>query len=488
LHNIVSSKTKQRINTCIEEWKDKGLLTGYFEMLAKNIYSRTRVNNSEILELLIYSAYIEEQCKVEESELNIFKNVANFYYKEGQEEVNKTLSKKKKVSVIPDTIFFALLDMPNSKGYIWKQYIEAIVKYNADQIYRQCIINIQQNKENDIGEDIFQNIIKKQQNAKLCINGDKISGAVDNQLIGMNNLAKIEGIAKFDDMAKVKFVSIPDEKRTKMCASLEGQEFFVHDWNEFFRYSKTNDSIVKYRCYGLIIGLNCPPIIDGFHFCRSSIIYLPPIEKVDKIEYNKLEIPKLNKDIQPLLKDYKFNNKIKRLFYKYLTNENVIIDNNNNKPMYYSIDKDKIIINPKHKDFSKYDLSESLTHEIIHLIDIRNNISKNLNIDNELRRTRLSIDIEEDKYVDMLKSSKYEDNMTLGDIFSAITNGKITGNYGHESKYWLDDITRVDKEISANIMSAYLTNNENTLDIIDSIDGLRKIKEKVVNKYNDYTR
>lgn len=93
------------------------MLTGYFGMLAKSIYSRTKVKNSEILELLIYSAYVEEQKKLEEQELNTFKDVANYYYQQGQEEVNNVLikDKKKQVSVIPDAIFLSLLNMPNSK-------------------------------------------------------------------------------------------------------------------------------------------------------------------------------------------------------------------------------------------------------------------------------------------------------------------------------------------------------------------------------------
>ena len=59
LYNIADIKTKNIVNTYIEEWKDKGLLTGYFGMLANNIYKKNRVKNSEILELLIYGAYIE---------------------------------------------------------------------------------------------------------------------------------------------------------------------------------------------------------------------------------------------------------------------------------------------------------------------------------------------------------------------------------------------------------------------------------------------
>ena len=84
----------------------------------------------------------------------------------------------------------------------------------------------------------------------------------------------MEGIYSFDETAEVEFVAVEDKVTTKMCYSLNGQRFKVHDWNEFKRYSKANDSIVKYRCYGLVTGLNLPPIDDGFHWCRSSIKYV----------------------------------------------------------------------------------------------------------------------------------------------------------------------------------------------------------------------
>lgn len=137
------------------------------------------------------------------------------------------------------------------------------MQYNAQQIYKQVILNIQQQKELEIASSEFQNIIKRQNNQRLNINGNKISGAMDLQMIGLNNLAKVEGIKSVaKDNAKVRFIGISDERQTKMCQSLDNQEFYIHDWNEFKRYSKTNDSIVKRRCFGLVIGLNCPPIDD----------------------------------------------------------------------------------------------------------------------------------------------------------------------------------------------------------------------------------
>lgn len=82
IYDIADNKTKKRINTYIEQWKEQKLLIGYFGVLANNIYKRTRVKNSEILELLIYSAYIEEQSKLEEQEKQIMYEDANYYYEE----------------------------------------------------------------------------------------------------------------------------------------------------------------------------------------------------------------------------------------------------------------------------------------------------------------------------------------------------------------------------------------------------------------------
>lgn len=307
LYNIANTKTKQRINSKIEEWKDKELLTGDFGTLANNIYRRTRVKNSEILELLIYGAYIEEQAKLKEPELEIMKQDVDYYYRQGQEEVNKVIpsNKRKAVSFIPDTVFLMILGMMNAQGYIWDQYIDMMIKYNADQIYRQMAINMQQGKENNIYDDVFQNIIKKQQNTKLNINGDKISGSIDNQLIGMNNRAKVEGMLKIDSDAKVRFIAVEDKVTTPMCHSLDGQIFSVNNENVFNRYyGETNQElrIERITCKGLIIGLNLPPISHHYHYCRSSITYQVPVEKQDKKEYNTVRFER--KIFQKKYKEY----------------------------------------------------------------------------------------------------------------------------------------------------------------------------------------
>lgn len=178
---------------------------------------------------------------------------------------------------------------------------------------------------------------------------------------------------------------------------------------------------------------------------------------------------------------------MKKLFNKYLTKENVVIDKNNKKAMYYSVDKDKIIINPNHKDFNKYDLSEALSHEIIHLIEKRNNLTDKINIEDNIIKTQTEINLNSQKYIDMFKDNRYADNMSLSDIFSSLTFDNIAGNIGHDYDYWYD-INNIKSELSANIMSAYLNNNTDTLNIINSISALKNIKKEVVKKYDKYTR
>ena len=47
IYNIADNKTKKRINTYIEQWKEQGLLknNNYFTALANNIYNRSRITN-----------------------------------------------------------------------------------------------------------------------------------------------------------------------------------------------------------------------------------------------------------------------------------------------------------------------------------------------------------------------------------------------------------------------------------------------------------
>jgi hypothetical protein len=382
VYDIANNKTKKRINTYIEQWKEQGLLknNNYFTVLANNIYKRTRVKNSEILELLIYSAYIEEQSKLEEPEKQIMYKDTNYYYEEGQKEVNK----KKKPSIIPMALFLALLDQPNYSGFNWKQYIEATIQYNAQQIYKKAILNMQQQKGLEIDSNEFQTIINRQNNQKLNVNGNKISGAADLQMIGLNNLAKVEGIKEVaEDNSKVRFIAVEDDKTTLMCDSLNNQEFYINKENVFDRYygeTQKELTIQRIRCNGLVLGLNLPPIQHHFHYCRSTIMYLPPVEKQEKTRYNIAEYVRKNKITDSRTIDEKIK-RVKRKFPAYIQ------EYINNTPVEI-IGKGK---NNHYLDGKLYLLNDATEEEIIH--EIGHIIEEKLNIAND------------EKYQTILKSS-----------------------------------------------------------------------------------
>lgn len=309
-------------------------------------------------------------------------------------------------------------------------------------------------------------------------------------MIGLNNLAKVEGIKSNVDNAQVEFWAVTDENSTEMCQSMNGMRFYTNKENYFDRYwgeTKKELTLMRVRVQGLVLGVNLPPIAHHIHCCRSTIRYVKTLEKGIKKEYNELELPKIKKEVKSLFGDEKLNKDVKKLFNKYLTDENVVIDENNPKPMYYSVDKDKIVINPKHKDFDRYNKKEALSHEIIHLIEKRNKLTDRIDIEKNLSKAQNEISLESEKYTKMFEDNRYADNMTLSDIFSSLTYDNIAGNVGHDFDYWYD-IDNIKSELSANIMSAYLNNNTDTLNIIDSIKSLKNIKKEVIKKYDKYTR
>lgn len=375
LYNIADNKTKKKINTYIEEWKDKGLLIGYFGMLANSIYKRIRVKNSEILELLIYGAYIEEQNKLDEYENKVMYDDINYYYQEGQKEVNKTIRKKKPISIIDMALFLYLLEQANLQ-----QYIQMTIQYNAQQIYKQTIINVQQQKELEIENNEFQNILNRQQNTKLCINNNKISGFMDTQIIGLNNQAKLEGIKEVDNNvdAKVKFVSIIDGKETDMCNSLNGQEFYINKENIFYRYygeTQKELRMQKIKCKGLVLGLNLPPITHHFHYCRSYIIYLPNFKnndiKEDIQEFLREKIVKIyegiTEDLKNIMNDYTKipTNVLKRLF----EDEKIkVVLGDDTNVSYWDKDKKEIVLAP---NIEKGEFAHEIGHALFDTLNVK---------------------------------------------------------------------------------------------------------------------
>jgi len=292
------------------------------------------------------------------------------------------------------------------------------------------------------------------------------------------------------NVEKYEIVATLDSHTSDICRNLDGEVFDMKDYKEGVTappfHVRCRSTTAPYFDDEFEFGARAARNAGGkTYYVPSDMKYGEWYEKYvdysNKKEYNELDIPKISKDIEPLLENYKLNHKVKKLFNNYLTEENVIIDNENSKPMYYSMDKNKIVINPKHNEFQYYDLQKGLTHEIIHMIDIRDNI-KIKDIDGYIRRARLDILSNKDTYKTIFNNERYANNMELSDVFSAITENKIKGYYKHDNEYWLNSLN-IEREIKANILTAYLTNNKDFMNTIKDIKSLKNLKDEVIKEY-----
>jgi hypothetical protein len=288
LNKPISNNQRKKLSRVVDEWKQLELLKGYFEYKVIEILNKRYITNQEMLSILLWGAFVKERSQLDEYEEVLFTEIGQDLYKQGIDEIKPT--KKKKWSLTWEYIW-SMLCLPNVKGSSWITYIEALALTNAQEIERQTIIQLQQNKKPNIEDDVFKNILKKQQNRYISINNDKISGALDSQVVEIANKSLLKaGEDVGQKKLRARFIAEIDDRTTKMCDGMNGMLFYVNDWNRFYRYSDDDKRDVLYTIKGLEIGANLPPINNHFHYCRSTITYLTEMKYNELIaEYNQLK-------------------------------------------------------------------------------------------------------------------------------------------------------------------------------------------------------
>ena len=412
-----------------------------------------------------YVMYQEEQQKVEEKELEIFKEDMSYYYTEGINEIRRMQGKKEHpplFCIIPDSIFLYLIERSNAIGYSWQQYIEATIRNNANQLYRQVNYTLGQQNDLKIDSDEFEEVFNQQLKQKVSINEDKISGSADMELVGLNNFAKVEGyknvLGKQDDF-QVMFLAVGDEKTTQMCQSLDKQIFNVYGENEFERYyGERNNELtkVKIRCRGLVAGLNLPPISHHFHWCRSTVMYVANDGNMNYNDINNPSYIRLNVDngykpesvIDKIVNAVvRMPEKIRELLektkFEIFSKGNITRNGKEIDSSFYDRNEDKVYIITG-KDLTE----EEVIHEIGHAIETKLKIyedSKYINIRNKGLSNYYERDLHE------LEGYKGTEGI-WNEKFISILQGKI---YAQDlnGKYHID----VSKKINMDCLGDYFS-------------------------------
>lgn len=282
INKPISKREKDRLDRLISEYKEKGLLTGYFGYKARSIYSKKKVTYLEMLEIMLMGCYIEENNTLDEYNNLLFYEVCKDSYEQGIKDIEKV--KKIKPISFKLPILYTILNIPIFNSTV-EDYLYLLELTNSDELLKEVLINIQLGKELNIDSKLYEELLKKQDKRLISINDDKLSGGIVNIVENITNEAYLQaGIDS--DIDKCRFVAEMDKRTTKMCESLNNQIFNVNGINKYQRYSEIDKKVVLYETKGLVLGENLPPINNHFHWCRSTITYQLDMNIANEVRNN----------------------------------------------------------------------------------------------------------------------------------------------------------------------------------------------------------
>lgn len=260
----INKTQKDKLIRIYEKAVNMSIMTSYVGYIARKTINKKNISNLDALSLLLQIAYLKQDKELDEMEL--LKNVSTIAYNEANEEVGG----KKKFNIL--LFLLPLLALPNKlTGNVWSEYKESNITYNAEQIKRQVLINLQQNKKLNINNVEFKNIINSQNNRYLYKKKDnevdKWRGSLDTQISYLVNNAVLNAYLN-NEIEKVRYIAILDDRTTLTCEGLAGQEFYLNQKNTFYKWSEYDNKDVRYVVDGMESGVNLPPL----HYnCRSTI-------------------------------------------------------------------------------------------------------------------------------------------------------------------------------------------------------------------------
>ncbi len=293
LNKSIKFSDKERLNRKIEEWKELGIYNGYFKYRTEEL-NKHNINYRDLIEILFYGAFIEENSILLDEINSLFQEIGQDCYNQGRND----LGKSEKVLSHPflDNFSLTLID-----GIILSDYLDALYLTNMQEIQKQHLIALQQNKKLDVYSDVMQRQFDKQRNRLICTNDDKYSGGLDKYVTALGNMAYLEASSGYN--TEVKFISDHCEHVTEMCSYMDGMVFNTEERNVFTRpYGDTAKDLAlqEMDIMGLVIGINMPPISKHFHYCHSIFTYL-----VDK-SANELREMIFEKDFEKIFKEEYF--------------------------------------------------------------------------------------------------------------------------------------------------------------------------------------
>lgn len=256
---VISTDTQNRLKRKYERYRGFDLFVSSF---IAYLVTKKRITLEEITETEILIA-VDKLYKQYD---DINKSVFPEYVKDGYENCLEDIKKKRVRTDIKKIINKQLKSTANGSTY--KSYMSGRIISDMQQIKKQAMVTMSQNKPLDIKD--FMKILERQNKQMLKTKDDKFSGFMEYQAEVMYNAGYKQACEDYD-VGEVMFIGISDNRQTEMCGSLDGQKFKVKGDNTFRRYFDSEGGVKEITVKGLEQGINLPPINDHFHYCRSYI-------------------------------------------------------------------------------------------------------------------------------------------------------------------------------------------------------------------------
>ena len=232
----------------------------YLKYKINQYLKRTKIKNYEALQLLIELAYFKTFNKTKKFEDELFSTTATITSEMYQKESYNIRPRLKKYHLIPlpNYLLPHLMSLPLYLGYDWLTYKENMIQYNANKMYRNIVVDIQQKR---LDLDRYDRTFNIERNRYLT--------ALDNEVASLNSYVALWCMEK-QGIKQVKFIAVMDDRTTHICKSMHEQIFKVNGLNIYYRYANNDDEkLTKYETQGLQIGENQPSL----HYnCRSILI------------------------------------------------------------------------------------------------------------------------------------------------------------------------------------------------------------------------
>lgn len=266
------SKFKRYLENNKENIKDNN----YIAYMINKYKNKVIVKYKDMLKLMLLVEYGLFEENIKQDQIDTLTQIGSMSYETATKMCeDKGFEKEDSGWAWHDAAIIAMLLTPLNTGLTFEEQNNTTAIYNAEEIYKKAIVDIEQNKKPNVNNKEYQLIFQKQQKREINKKKDnkqldKFSGLIDNQSTFVINQVMVEVFKAFGvDM--VEFKALTDDKSTIMCQTLKGQKFYVDKMNVYDRYSQADDRNVVYHSQGLVLGENLPPINNNFHWCRSWI-------------------------------------------------------------------------------------------------------------------------------------------------------------------------------------------------------------------------